>query len=321
MANCVVVGLGNMGWRYDERSDGVLTHAKAINEHPQLQLIAAVDPNAQACNEFKQAYPHVATFPSLQAAAAQYRFDWIILAVPTHLHFAAFNEALSLKPEVIVCEKPLAPSAAQAAEMLRRAKAQGVLVFVNYIRPYEPHCKAMFKFIREGAWGGVEKIIVRYGKGITNNASHFIHLLVTALGRPEHVRLINANDTARADPEPDFVLQFGSVQAVFLRFDYQLYALSEMDIYLQQGAIFYRAMGQRIEYQQAEADEVFPSVKRLQLVRTEATQLSYYQRHALAYYYKQWQSRVGEDPLTQSALEALQVVEQVQAQLDDISAP
>ena len=61
-------------------------------------------------------------------------------------------------------------------------------------------------------------------------------------------------------------------------------------------------MGQSIEYQQAQPDALFPSVRRLQTVRTEATQLSYYQRHALAYYYHVWQSQSDDGLLTQSAL-------------------
>jgi predicted dehydrogenase len=310
-----------MGWRYDANTTGVLTHSKAIYEHPQLQLVAAVDPNPQACNEFKQAYPRVETFANLHAAAAKHRLDWIILALPTHLHFSAFFEALSFNPKVIVCEKPLAPSVAEASEMLRCAKEQGVLVFVNYIRPHEPACKAMFAFVREATWGPVEKILVRYGKGISNNASHFIQLLIQAFGAPDKVQLLDANHLPCADPEPDFILHFGSMQAVFLRFDYQLYALSEMDIYLQQGAIFYRAMGQLIEYQQAQADALFPSVKRLRPLRSDDTQLSYYQRHALAYYYAVWQNRGEDEALTQSALQALQVIEQVQVQISALGAP
>lgn len=321
MANCVLVGLGNMGWRYDAASDGVLTHAKAIEEHPNLTLVAAVDTNQQAREAFAQRYVNVAVFSDLAAAAEHHRFDWIILAVPTPLHPAAFYEALELKPKVIICEKPIAPSLLEAREMLARAKAAGVMVFINYIRPHEPQCKAMFNFIREAHWGSVEKIMVRYGKGIANNASHFIQLLVLAFGAPEKVQLLSAYTTCLADPDADFVLRFESLSVYFLRFDYQHYALSEMDIYMQQGAIFYRAMGQSIEYQQAQPDALFPSVRRLQTVRTEATQLSYYQRHALAYYYHVWQSQSDDGLLTQSALESLNIVEQLQAQIQSTSTP
>ena len=34
--------------------------------------------------------------------------------------------------------------------------------------------------------------MVRYGKGIANNASHFIQLLVLAFGAPEQVQLLSA---------------------------------------------------------------------------------------------------------------------------------
>ncbi len=319
-ANCVLVGLGQMGWRYDVEQDAVLTHAKAISQHAQLQLIAAVDPNAHARAEFSRAYPAVPTFGSLADVAADVgaaaAVDWIILALPTQLHFAAFNEALSLNPKVIICEKPLATSFLEAREMQRLAEAQGVLLFVNYIRPHEPGCMAMFQFVSAGTWGGVEKIIVRYGKGIANNASHFIQLLVQAFGAPQQARVINANDKTLLDPEPDFILDFGDMQAVFLRFDYQLYAISEMDIYLQQGAIFYRSMGQRIDYCQAQTDGTFSSVKRLELVRSEPTELNLYQRHALAYYYSAWQKQNNDAELMQSSLEALRVVENIRTQLN-----
>ena len=58
-----------MGWRYDAASDGVLTHAKAIEEHPGLTLVAAVDTNQQAREAFAQRYVNVAVFSALAAAA------------------------------------------------------------------------------------------------------------------------------------------------------------------------------------------------------------------------------------------------------------
>jgi predicted dehydrogenase len=304
-----------MGWRYDAHSDGVLTHTKAINEHAHLTLSAAVDPCAQTRTEFNQAYPDVNTYASIAEAAQKNRFDWIFLALPTGLHFAAFNEVLNLKPQVIVCEKPLAPTLSEADAMVARAAELGCLLLVNYIRPHEPFCKNMFTFIREKTWGDVQKIIVRYGKGVANSASHFIQLLVQEFGVPTRIRILSPNNLNLADPEPDFVLEFGDINAIFLRFDYQCYALSELDFYLQQGAVFYRAMGQLIEYQQALPDQTFPTVKRLQQVRIESTQLINYQRHALAAYYLLWQGNKNNHGFTDSALGSLAVIEEIRAQL------
>lgn len=311
MNKCLLVGLGQMGWRYDADSEGVLTHAKAIKESKKLTLTAAVDPSEQARKEFSQLYPQVETFASIQEAQAVGPFDWIFLTLPTQFHLAAFNQALELKPHVIVCEKPLAPSSLEAEDMAARARAQDCLLLVNYIRPHEPHCRKMFDFIKQNNWGTVQKIIVRYGKGVANSASHFIQLLIQEFGTPSVVRLINQNNTNLADPEPDFILEFPHASAWFLRFDYQCYALSEMDIYLEQGAIFYRAMGQQIDYQQALPDVLFPSVRRLQSVGSHTTELMQYQRHALATYLAIWEGKLTLDTLTQSAIQAIIVIEQL----------
>jgi hypothetical protein len=123
-----------------------------------------------------------------------------------------------------------------------------------------------------------------------------------------------------ADPEPDFILEFGDVNAIFLRFDYQCYALSELDFYLQHGAVFYRAMGQQIEYLQALPDQTFPTVKRLQQVRLESTQLINYQRYALDAYYLLWQRHTNNHNLTNSALCSLAVIEEIRAQLLALNA-
>lgn len=315
MIRCLLVGLGQMGWRYDANGTGVLTHAKAIGEHPQFTLIAAVDPSADACREFNALYTQVVTFASIDEATCAGPFDWIFLALPTHLHFAAFAQALALKPKVIVCEKPLAPSAQEACEMVDRAKAQGCLLLVNYMRPHEPACNDMLNFIVQGEWGGVEKIIVRYGKGVANSASHFMHLLVLRFGPPKQLRVLSVNNPQLIDPEPDFLLEFPGFGAWFLRFDYQHYALSEMDFYLEKGAVFYRAMGQQIDYQQALPDAVFPSVKRLTSTKVQTTQLQFYQRHALASYHALWKNAQQDDSFTQASLQVLTLIEQLHTQI------
>jgi predicted dehydrogenase len=304
-----------MGWRYDANGEGILTHAKAITEHPQFTLVAAVDPSADACREFANLYSQVPSFASISAASAAGPFDWIFLALPTDVHFAAFTQALALKPKVIVCEKPLAPGAQEAFEMVNLAKAQGCLLLVNYIRPHEPACKEMLNFIQQGKWGGIEKIIVRYGKGVANSASHFIHLLVLHFGPPKQLRVLSVNNSQLNDPEPDFLLEFPGFSAWFLRFDYQHYALSEMDFYLQQGAIFYRAMGQQIDYQQALPDKLFPSVKRLTSTKIQATELQFYQRHALAAYQALGQKAQLDSAVTQASLQVMALIEQLHTQI------
>jgi predicted dehydrogenase len=86
-----------------------------------------------------------APYASLDELLADDRVDVVHVATPNHLHVPQVRAALAAGKHV-VCEKPLATTAADAAELLRLAEAAGVVHCTNFNLRYYPlvqHARAV----------------------------------------------------------------------------------------------------------------------------------------------------------------------------------
>jgi predicted dehydrogenase len=87
--------------------------------------------------------------------------DAVVVAVPDDLHYEMTLAALDAGLHVL-CEKPLAMTAAQALEMYQRAEAVGVhhMVFCTY--RWFPHYRHLKRLVDEGYVGRVYEASLRY---------------------------------------------------------------------------------------------------------------------------------------------------------------
>jgi predicted dehydrogenase len=86
-----------------------------------------------------------APYPSLDALLADDRVDVVHVATPNHLHVPQVRAALAAGKHV-VCEKPLATTAADSAALLREAEASGLVHCTNFNLRYYPlvqHARAL----------------------------------------------------------------------------------------------------------------------------------------------------------------------------------
>ena len=84
-------------------------------------------------------------YESLDEALADERVDVVHLATPNHLHREQVLRALEAGKHV-VCEKPLAMTSAESAELLERAEASGLVHCTNYNLRFYPlvhHARAL----------------------------------------------------------------------------------------------------------------------------------------------------------------------------------
>ncbi len=315
--SAVVLGLGNIGYRYDKQGgDRITTHAKAFSMHSGFELVAGVDTSPEACADFHEAY-QLPTYTNLERLFSEQQVDVIALAVPTCEHFSFFQKAMAFRPKAILCEKPIASNSQQAQAMLSQAQHESVFLALNYIRPYEPATAAMIERIRQHAFGVIQKGCVRYVKGLANNASHYINLLLHLWGLPDAVELISAGKPGLEDPEPDFVLRWGENRIYFLALDDHYYSVSEFELWGTAGAVYYRNMGREIVYADVAENSAFSGYKALQLQHTEATDLMRYQWYSADYLFKQLVSQVPDYRSAEMACETLIVVEKILAQLQE----
>src|SRR3982074_1637460 len=93
-------------------------------------------------------------YESMEAMLADKRVDVVHITSPNHLHHAHAKAALTAGKHV-VCEKPLAMTSAESAELLRLAESSGLVHAVNFNIRFYPLCQHLRQLVREGGLGDV----------------------------------------------------------------------------------------------------------------------------------------------------------------------
>ncbi|MBN1641252.1 MAG: Gfo/Idh/MocA family oxidoreductase [Anaerolineae bacterium] len=182
-----IVGLGRIGWQF---------HAPQAAAHAGFALVAAVDP-LEARREEAVARYGVRAYATYEEMLAAEALDLVVIASPTPFHveqaLAAFAQGCD-----VFCDKPMAPTLADADRVIDAARASGRKLMV-----YQPHraradvvalrqilaegwigplymCKcARTAYIRRNDWQAFRA----YGGGMLNNyGAHFVDLLLYLAG-------------------------------------------------------------------------------------------------------------------------------------------
>ena len=267
----VIVGLGAIGQGYDydhEGSDLILTHAAGFFHHPGYDLIAGVDPSPIQRDRFETKYCRPC-YKDLDSLFCNHRPEVISIAVPTHLHFPIFEEVMAYSPRAVLCEKPIATNTTEARKMVSLAESKSCALLINYMRRFDPGVIELNKILKNKVIGNLYKINVWYSKGLINNGSHYLDLLLFLLGAAAHVRIIDRGRLwANSDPEPDLLIQIGEIPIYFLALREECYSFGEIVFWGTKGMVRYTERGRVIEIRKALPDPFYPGYMMLQKEKT-----------------------------------------------------
>jgi predicted dehydrogenase len=93
-------------------------------------------------------------YDSFEAMLADERVDVVHLTTPNHLHYPQVKQVLAARKHV-VCEKPLAVTAAESGELVQLAKASGLVHCVNFNQRYYPLVQHARAVVQAGEIGDV----------------------------------------------------------------------------------------------------------------------------------------------------------------------
>jgi len=142
-----LVGCGAIAERY---------HLPALRDNKQLlDNLILVDPDPARAETLAQRYGAAHTARDYREVLD--RVDGAIVAVPHHMHGPISIDFLAHGVHVL-CEKPLAESAAEAKQMVAQAQHAGVTLAVNHTRRYFPIYQTIKTMIAEGALGQLKSI-------------------------------------------------------------------------------------------------------------------------------------------------------------------
>ena len=136
------------------------------------------------------------------------------------------------KPKATFCEKPVSDSLHEVEEIKKLCEESDILLAVNFTRRWDPKVIELRKKIINGHLGEIRSVVGYYNKGILNNGSHMIDMLLNLFG-PLEVIMSNyaVNDYFVDDPSVSALLNTSSGVPIHLvTGNASDYALFEVDI-------------------------------------------------------------------------------------------
>jgi predicted dehydrogenase len=183
----IIIGCGNIAGELDagQVDSGLppLTHAKAYQADKNFDLIGCVDPDVEKRLKFCADWSLSHSFSSIKEVISEnISVDVISICSPTTLHAEHLELALLLNPKIVFCEKPLCSDIATAKVLIELFENQRVHLVVNYSRRFDPSIISLKNVIDTGEFGELRGISGWYNKGLLNNGSHMLDLLIYLLG-------------------------------------------------------------------------------------------------------------------------------------------
>lgn len=264
----LIVGCGNMAGGYDLRQPEdapPLGHAKAFAKHGGFSLAACVEPDEERRRAFQERWQVQKGFASLKDVAKEGAgyFDVVSICSPTSVHADDLQTALKMGPGLVFCEKPVTSSFQETQRLVQAFADQKVLLAVNYSRRWSPEVVQLKTDLSNGDWGAVRSVSAVYNKGLLNNGSHMIDLLLYLFGP---LRLTGVghcvDDFFMDDPTIDATLLTGQGFPVQLNVAHAKdYAVFEMNIVTESGAISMEDGGARWRLRRAEDSTQLPGYR------------------------------------------------------------
>jgi len=210
MRDALLVGLGQIGMGYDIDASHlnavprqVKSHAKALFESEEFNLVAAVDIDASKRNTFSSIY-NKPTYPSIARALENTEPELVVIATPVENHLLNFQEAIAC-PSVstVLCEKPLADDIVNAVLMHDLAMRADVRLFINYIRRSTPGAWMVKEVLRDASSFSLDEGTAFYTGTLLNSGTHVIDLLQFWFdGDVRHAKAKSNRSASKATCEP-----------------------------------------------------------------------------------------------------------------------
>ena len=182
----LIVGCGNIAGGFDRGrnlADFSLTHAGSYTLDERFKMTACIEPDIDHRIEFMKEWNIQLGFSSIdEVLNLGYQFDVISICSPTKNHSHDIEIALQLSPKLIFCEKPITSSLADSERFVIASNAANIMMAVNHTRRWDSMVAQLKADIFSGRRGQLRSINGFYNKGILNNGSHMLDLLLFLVG-------------------------------------------------------------------------------------------------------------------------------------------
>ena len=181
-----VAGLGTIGVHDPEADPPRASHAGGYEATDGVELVAAADVNEDALTAFSEAWgvEPAHRYGDIESMLAAEDLDVVSVCTPAVFHCDHVLRAAEAGVDVVLCEKPIASSLAEADEMIAACDETGTDLVVNYTLRFTEKFQRLRDHIEIGSTlGEVHSVAVQSRMELMRNASHVFDLLVFLFGR------------------------------------------------------------------------------------------------------------------------------------------
>ncbi|HYH62838.1 MAG TPA: Gfo/Idh/MocA family oxidoreductase, partial [Solirubrobacterales bacterium] len=141
---------------------GSAFHAPLIEATPGLEIASIVTSNPERAARAGARYPHANVVASVEDVWQQASdLDFVVVATANDSHASLARRAIEAGLATVV-DKPLAPTAAEADELIGLAGAAGVLLTVYHQRRWDSDFLTLKRLIEGGELGDVYRFESRF---------------------------------------------------------------------------------------------------------------------------------------------------------------
>ena len=263
MFNCAIVGCGKIGVSFDSPNDNsIRTHLKSYIDNKECKLVAVCDPNLKKVKQVSSNWKKIKSYTSLEKLLEENSIDVLSICSPTEKHFENFSLACKAGVKKIWLEKPSAENSNLIEKMIQIKNEFGVNVFVNYFRRYDPSFIELKNELAD--IGNLVSISGLYTKGLRNNVSHLIDLLICLVGPIKNQNLTTDFEGMKF-PSASFNLSFKNIDANIKSLNYKNFEMFELDIIGSSGRVVINDSGRNIDFYKISKSEDYPEYEILKL--------------------------------------------------------
>lgn len=175
--NTILIGLGNIGFKYDLNKNVIQTHTKAILKNKNFNLLAAIDRDKKRIKKFKKQY-NLPVYSNLKNELIK-KADLIVLAVPTKKQLRLFYKITQLGyKKNFLFEKPFSINKKIIFDL---TKIKNRKFFINYYRNFDNILIKTLNRVKNSE----KNLLIKayYSKGFYHNFSHYLTLFIKIFGK------------------------------------------------------------------------------------------------------------------------------------------
>ena len=218
------------------------------------ELIAVGSRSQKSADEFSNTFTITHAHHSYEALVQNPDVDVIYIATPHNLHYE--NTLLCLRyGKAVLCEKPFAMNARQAAAMIGLAKEKKVFLMEALWTKFHPHYLKMQEMIGQGLLGGIRSVLINFGfkptepiparlfdpelggGTVMDIGIYNVFMAMSILGTPDHIDAVMTPASTGVDEQCAILFRYknGALAQLFSTFSSNL--ATEADICGSEGRI------------------------------------------------------------------------------------